>query len=161
MTGGASNYSANPAHPAHHGNQRSTAWPEHVFKPDSSLKRCFFPFLELPQKLRDLIYTFALVRDTICIIANQESFLGCGHNTITSYSVKYERTLRNLVCSRSTWVTSFDHRDARLPFSYEYLPHADCNLSNLRLFYTKRQIYRESLSIFYSSNLFDSIIGMV
>ena len=118
-------------------------------------------FLELLQELRDLIYTFALVRDTICIIANQESFLGCGHNTITSYSVKYERTLRNLVCSRSTWVTSFDHRDARLPFSYEYLPHADCNLSNLRFFYTKRQIYRESLSIFYSSNLFDSIIGMM
>ena len=160
MTGGASNYSANPTHPAHHGNQRSAAWPKCIFKPDGSLKRCFSHSSSCCKSFRDLIYTFALVRDAICIIANQESFLACDHNTITSYSVEYERTLTQSCVFPHNFGDQFWSQTCDYPLAMN-IYRTDCSLSNPGLLYSNRQIHREPSSIFYSSRLFDSIIGIV
>ncbi|KAF2817376.1 uncharacterized protein BDZ99DRAFT_513616 [Mytilinidion resinicola] len=126
--------------------QPSSIWPRTVHKTDGMLQRQYFPLLDLPRELRDLIYEYALVaKDGIHIRAVPP--VPNGRLPICRSPTKRRSILYNGYSK---------YHECHFDVTYEFYapkgPHDVCDLS---IFLVNKQVYAEASKIFYSQNIFD------
>ncbi|KAF2489824.1 hypothetical protein BU16DRAFT_165101 [Lophium mytilinum] len=97
-----------------------------------------FRLLDLPRELRNHIYYFALVREKIEIVENQEEALG--------------------ILDRTTWESYSSYQaypgKYRQRKSTYHKIHSVYNDPYVNLFLVNRQVYSEAAGIFYTQNIF-------
>ncbi|KAF2502834.1 hypothetical protein BU16DRAFT_554867 [Lophium mytilinum] len=139
----------------------SSIWPRTVYKTDGTSQRHYFPFLDLPRELRDLIYEYALVaKDGIHIHAVRVAApsLERFHRWLPiSRTLVQHRTVHNYFQRLRRFPRGPRHAPSQVIYSPRKLTYESdfAQDLNVQIFSVSRQIYEEASRIFYGGNTFD------
>lgn len=108
-------------------------------------RSCYFPFLDLPRELRDMIYAVMLVRGDVKCIARK----------VTTDSTLSVKSSKIPVKQRGTFIASLHRNEGTIEYKMSYKIRTRSDLSDyISIFLINNQVYHEATRIFYLRNKF-------